>query len=339
LINFSSINRILFIRLSSLGDILLTTPLVRSLKNKYPQILIDFLLRDEYKDVYKNNPYINKIFAFSREVSSLPKDLLSTKYDLVVDLQNNFRSSGIRKKLNMKEVRIFNKRTLDKFLLVKFKINRLKNAEQISVRYAKALDNFELDNDGLDIFTGSTKSLISGKERKYIGIAPGSRHFTKMWPKDYYINLANKLNDEDFTVVLFGGNDDKKICEEISKAVLGSIDLSNDDDLLSTAANMKECRAVVCNDSGLMHAACAVKVPVLAFLGSTVKEFGFTPYKNKNFKPGAYQPLVEILENNTLTCRPCSHIGRENCPKKHFKCMLEITPGFAFNKLIELINS
>jgi len=244
-------------------------------------------------------------------------------------LQNNFRSAGIRKKIKAKEVRIFNKRTLDKFLLVKFKINRLKNAELIPVRYAKALDNFELDNEGLDLFTGELKPSINGRGKNYIGLAPGSRHFTKMWPKDYFINLACSLNDKGYTIILFGGNDDKIICEEISLAVPVSINLSNDNDLLLTAVNMKECKAVVCNDSGLMHVACAMKIPVLVFLGSTVKEFGFSPFKNKNL----------ILENNTLSCRPCSHIGRESCPKKHFKCMLEITPGLAFNKLIELINS
>ena len=92
---------------------------------------------------------------------------------------------------------------------------------------------------------------------------------------------------------------------------------------------MKECKAIVCNDSGLMHTACAMKVPVLALFGSTIREFGFTPYNNKNL----------ILENKTLSCRPCTHIGRENCPKNHFKCMLELSPGDAYNKLIELINS
>jgi len=130
-----------------------------------------------------------------------------------------------------------------------------------------------------------------------------------------------------------------RICEEISKSIFNSVNLCNNNNLLLTAVNMKECNAIVCNDSGLMHTACAMKVPVLTFFGSTVREFGFTPYNSKNFKPAAYQPLAEILENKTLSCRPCTHIGRENCPKKHFKCMLELSPGDAYNKLIELINS
>jgi heptosyltransferase-2 len=72
-----------------------------------------------------------------------------------------------------------------------------------------------------------------------------------------------------------------------------------------------------------MHTATAVGIPVIAFYGSTVKEFGFTPYKAKNL----------ILENNYLSCRPCTHIGRSSCPKKHFKCMKDVSPQLAIEKL------
>jgi len=327
LTDFEKLNTILIIRLSSLGDILLTTPLVRSLKKKYPHLLIDFLLREEYSDVYKYNPYINKLYTFSRE-NQTSSDLTLIKYDLIVDLQNNFRSSGIRKSIKTDHLRIFNKKTFDKFLLVNFKINRLKNSEQVPVRYAQVLGNFELDDEGLDLFTGDRNSSIKKNEKRYLGFAPGSRHFTKMWPEDSYMNLGKKLNEGGYTIVLFGGKDDRDLCRKMSEQIPGSIDLSNNNDLLQTAVNMNECLAVVCNDSGLMHTACAMKVPVLVFYGSTVKEFGFTPFRNKNL----------LLENYTLPCRPCTHIGKENCPKKHFKCMLELTPDSAFAKLKELIH-
>ena len=339
MIDFNNINKILIVRLSSLGDILLSTPLVRSIKKKFPHVTIDYLLREEYKDVLINNPYINRLFLFKRNENGAPEELTFNKYDLIIDLQNNLRSAAFRNKIKSDNVRIFDKRTFDKLLLVKFKINNLKEAKQIPVRYAESVDGFELDKEGLDLFTGNEKATINGRDKDYIGFAPGSRHFTKSWPEDYYISLGKKLSDEGKTVVLFGGKDDMQLCEEISKSIFNSIDLSNNNNLLLTAANMKECKAIVCNDSGLMHTACAMKVPVLAFFGSTVKEFGFTPYNSKNFQPVAYQPLAEILENKTLSCRPCTHIGRENCPKKHFKCMLELSPQDAYNKLIELINS
>lgn len=324
--NFKSINTALFIRLSSLGDILLTTPLIRSLKKKHPHIKIDFIIREEYQDLLKFNPYINNLLLFKRENNeSLLNHIKENDYNLIVDLQNNLRSRELKPATKTKK---FNKRSFDKFLLVNFKINRLENAQQIPVRYAQALDNFQLDDEGIDLFTGDIKPFISKNEKKYIGFAPGSRHFTKMWPKEYFIELGKKLNENGYSVVLFGGKDDKVVCNEIEVSLQNVINLRNENKILETAVNMKVCLGVVCNDSGLLHTACAVKTPVLSIFGSTVKEFGFTPFRNKNL----------ILENNNLSCRPCSHIGKDKCPKKHFKCMTELTPDIAYRKLIELIS-
>ncbi len=329
--NLKEFRKILIIRLSSLGDIILTTPLIRSLKNQYPQLQIDFLIRPQYKDVLINNPYINNIIYY--ESDNVEKKLLERKlsehnHELVIDLQNNFRSAAISSNLKVLKVK-FNKKTFEKFLLVKFKINKLRNSKQIPIRYAETINGFQLDDKGLDLFTNKNSSAVLNSEEKYIGFCPGSRHFTKMWPEEYYIQLGNLLKIHGYKIVLLGGSNDNQVCTKISKSIPYSINLCNDDDILQTAADMKKCEAVVCNDSGLMHAACAVKIPVLAFFGSTVKEFGFSPYKNRN----------SILENNSVSCRPCSHIGRESCPKSHFKCMLELKPQQAFEKLILLLNS
>ncbi len=325
------LNKILIIRLSSLGDIILTTPLLRSLKKQYPHLQIDFLLRSQYKDILSHNPHISQIFYYENDESEkklLVKGLAVQKYDLIVDLQNNLRSVSIATKLKAPKV-TFDKKTFHKMLLVKFKINNLKNALQIPARYAKTISGLNLDDEGLDIFTNEKPSNEFKANEKYVGFCPGSRHYTKMWPEEYYIQLGNLLNEKSYRTVLFGGKSDLDVCYKISTSIPGSINLSNDDNIIQTAADMKKCEAIVCNDSGLMHVACAVKVPVLAIFGSTVKEFGFTPYKNRN----------SILENNSLSCRPCSHIGRESCPKGHFKCMLELKPGQAFEKLMLLINS
>jgi len=117
------------------------------------------------------------------------------------------------------------------------------------------------------------------------------------------------------------------LCKNISGQINNSLNLCNEDDLLQTAANMKMCRLIFCNDSGLMHLAAAVKIPLIAIFGSTVKEFGFFPYRSKSI----------VLENKNLKCRPCTHIGRKSCPKKHFKCLKEITPESAFSKLKNLV--
>ena len=315
--------------MSSLGDILLSTPLVRSVKKNYPWINISFLLKDQYKDLLSSNPYISNLYSYKTDLNTKQNielnKLKSVKFDIVIDLQNNLRSRDLTFRLNTRVLR-FRKKTFSKFLLVNFKINRLKNSPPIPVRYAQTLKNFGLDEEGLDLFKpGGILPELTGK--KYIGLAPGSRHYTKMWPEKYFKDLGKFLLKSGYSIVLFGGKDDKETCSLISNEIDGSVNLCNDDDIISTAVNMEKCIALICNDSGMMHVACALKVPVLAVFGSTVEEFGFVPYKNNSI----------ILQNEGLSCRPCTHIGRQSCPKKHFKCMEEVTPLIAFNKLKSLL--
>jgi heptosyltransferase-2 len=321
--------KILIIRLSSLGDILLTTPFIRSIKNQFPEIKIDYLLREEYSDLLKLNPYLNKVFTFSRienDNFEKLKEIKNSKYDLVIDLQNNLRSKKLVSKIKTQSVR-FSKNSWNKFLLVNFKINHLKDSPQIPVRYSQAISGFKLDEKGLDLFTDKTASVELVQIENLIGFCPGARHFTKRWPIEYFIELGKKLNLKGYNIVLFGGKIDKEICAAVANEIPGAINLSNNDDILQTTADMKFCKVIVCNDSGLMHAASAVGTRVVAIFGSSVKEFGFTPYNCTNL----------ILENNLLTCRPCSHIGRSSCPKKHFDCMQLIKPQFVFEKVISFI--
>ena len=321
----SKLNRILIIRLSSLGDILLTTPFIRAIKTQFPNIKIDMLIREEYADVLKQNPFIDNKFLLKKNDKSnidLIERLRINNYELVIDLQNNLRSKKVVSLLKIKCVK-FDKRSFDKFLLVNFKINKLREAPQIPIRYSNTIQNLKLDEQGLDLFTDkSANTELSGKNN-LIGFCPGARHFTKRWPKEYFVELGNRLKQNGYRIVLFGGKIDKEICAELVDKISGAINLSNNDELLQTAADMKLCKAVVCNDSGLMHTASATGTKVLAIFGSTVKEFGFAPYNCRNL----------ILENNLLTCRPCSHIGRSDCPKKHFDCMKSIEPEFVFEKL------
>jgi len=325
----SKFNNILIIRLSSLGDILLTTPFVRAIKTQFPNIKIDMLIREEYYDVIKLNPYLTGKLLFKKDGNNdkeLMEQLKNNGYELVIDLQNNIRSNKIVSSLKIQNVK-FDKRSLDKFLLVNLKINKLKEAPQIPIRYSNTIQNLKLDIQGLDLFTDKSPNPEIAGKTNLIGFCPGARHFTKRWPKEYFVELGNKLIQNDFTLVLFGGKIDKEICAELSVDISGAINLSNDDDLLQTAADMRLCKTVICNDSGLMHTASSVDTKVITIFGSTVKEFGFAPYNCTNL----------ILENNSLNCRPCSHIGRSDCPKRHFDCMKSIKPEFVFEQLSSII--
>lgn len=318
-VQLESLRRILIIRLSSLGDILLTTPLIRTIKNRFPKIEIDFLLKSEYQDVLKNNPHLNKIFLYSNNYNNAVVEEIENsnnpKYDLIIDLQNNIRSRRITSKLKIRTVR-FKKYTFRKFILVQTKINLMKNLPLIPERYAKTI-GIDLDKSGVEIFSDKIPSdKISGLN-KIVGICPGAKHFTKRYPIEYQIQLCKQLVENNFNVVLFGGKIDEGICSEISSKVPEVINLQNNDDILQTVSDMKMCDIIICNDSGLMHVASSLDKKLIAIFGSTVKEFGFMPYNCSN---------SIIVENENLGCRPCSHIGRRSCPKTHFNCMKKIKP-------------
>ncbi|QQS35140.1 MAG: glycosyltransferase family 9 protein [Ignavibacteriales bacterium] len=317
--------------MSSLGDVLLTTPLLRSLKKQNPEIQIDFIVKKQFADALRFNPHVSNLFEYDstqeKNNFGLP-DFSNTKYDLVIDLQNNLRSLKIRRQVNAPLVK-FHKPNLAKFLLVNFKINLLKEKTPITARYSNSIEGLELDEKGLELHTNNQPDIRLQNGTNYVGFCPGAKHFTKQWLKEYFVELGNLLTKENYTVLLFGGKDDRKLCKEISNEINSSIDLSNDDELLQTAADMKICKMIVCNDSGLMHTACAVGIPVTVIFGSTVQEFGFAPYNTPNL----------ILENKSLFCRPCSHIGRESCPKEHFKCMKEIVPQQALREILQFIKS
>jgi lipopolysaccharide heptosyltransferase II len=322
-----SAKKILIIRLSSLGDILLTTPLIRYIKHKNPDTEIDFVLRENYEDLLKLNQNVRKIYKYNEAgyiIQDITNSIISEEYDLIIDLQNNFRSRGITGIAKAPVVK-FNKRDLDKFLFVKFKLNRLKDLPPVPVRYSKTIEDLELDSEGLDLITDKIPDERLQSGSNWVGLCPGAKHFTKRWPIENYISLAKLLNENGFNVVLFGGTMDSETCSQIAKET-GTLNLCNENDILQTAADMRLCKTIYTNDSGLMHVATAVKVPVVAIFGSTVKEFGFFPYNAKSI----------VIENKNLSCRPCTHIGRASCPKKHFRCMKEITPKIAFEKLNEL---
>jgi heptosyltransferase-2 len=302
--------------------VLLTTPIIRALKLKFPKAEIHFAVKQEFADVYSSNPNISKLILFDKDRADEIKTLLEhEKYDLVIDLQNNRRSRKLTRGTTG-NLLMFVKPTAAKLLLVYFKINLLKEKKSIVYRYSKTAE-VKLDGKGLDLFLpeGTESSLEKGKQ--YIGFAPGAKHSTKRWLPEYFVELGNELTKRGFQIVLFGGKSEKQLCYEISKQITGSINLQNDDKLFQIAADMKLCKLIVTNDSGLMHTAASVGVPVAAIFGSTVGEFGFSPYGVQNL----------ILENNSLFCRPCSHIGKSTCPKKHFKCMKNVTPQNVLNHL------
>jgi heptosyltransferase-2 len=335
-------HKILIIRLSSIGDIVLATPLVRVLRKKFQDSQIDFIVKKEFSELLRYNPHITNLIELDtskgfKELLRLKHQILKEKYDLIIDIHNNFRSVFLRTFSGAKVVKI-NKRVFKRFLLIKFKINLYKNAIPVAERYIETVTRFSIknDNQGLDIFVPAeiinvAKNKINfSSENFYIAIAPSAKHETKRWPAERFAQLADKLIEKfNAKIILLGGIEDREICARVKSTMHGEpINLCGETTLLESAGVLSLCKLLVTNDSGLMHIGSAVKTKVVAIFGSTVKEFGFFPYGTKS-----------IVVEKPISCRPCSHIGRSKCPKGHFNCMLSIQVDDVFKACEKIISS
>ena len=330
-------NKTLVIRLSSIGDVVLASPLIRVFRKQFPSAQIDFVVRKEYAELVRFNPNISTTIEFDadggfKELQLLKENIRQERYDLILDIHNSLRSRYLRFFSGAKKVVVIDKRIIARTMLVRFKKNFYRNIVSIADRYIETVKDYGVENDnrGLEIFiTDKIRSNVSEKLasfnlhrfEKVIGFCPSAKHETKRWPAERFIDtgvqIAKKLNAK---ILLFGGIADGSLCQTIVHSinqVTGmerASDLSGQFSLLETASAMEYCDIVLTNDSGLMHIAAAMKKKVIAIFGSTVREFGFFPVGTESV----------IVERNGLYCRPCSHIGRDSCPEKHFRCMKEI---------------
>ncbi len=310
---------ILIIRLSSLGDIILTTPLVQELRKKYPDAKIDFLVRKEYADIALQFPWVSEVIILDtskgkEEIRKINQELQNRKYDHVLDLHNNIRSKLLRKNLGSK-LHVINKRIFKRWLLVKSKINLLKNSPDIIGRYFETAKELNVLDTGIGTTLGIEKHSSGIKKA---AICPGAKHWNKRWLPEYYAEVAKDLITKGYQIEFFGSADEKEYVSKIASQLPQGkvVNLCGEISLLDLPQRMAECSLGITNDSGLMHVANAAGVPTISIFGPTVREFGFYP-RAKN---------AIILENKGLDCRPCTTIGLDHCPKGHFRCMKEITP-------------
>ena len=335
--HLKKIRKILIIRMSSIGDIILTSPFIRQLRENFPTAQIDFLIRSEYADLVKYNPYISHILQYDIQTGyqglrELKNFLKKQGYNVVVDLHRNFRSFYLCRFSPKPILLKINKNRIIRFLRVKFNINLYKRFHDYNISVAEKYlnagsDLLTIKNDlKLELYLPQ-KIADKGKQlwRKLEGegfqlvMAPGARHFTKRWPPELYSELIVKLNQTfGWRTLMVGSDEEAPLMQEIRKKTgEGVSEISAGYfSLLETAAIIKSVPLFISNDSGLMHIAAAFEIPQIAIFGSTTQELGFFPIN----------PNAVIIENQNLKCRPCTHIGRKSCPKKHFKCMVEITP-------------
>ena len=322
--------RILVIRFSSIGDIVLSTPVIRCLKQQLKDVEIHFLTKKTFKPVLENNPNIDKIFTIEYKIDEVITALRKESYFYIIDLHKNFRSIGVILKLK-RPSSSFCKINVKKWLIVNLKINKLP-AIHIVDRYFQAVEKLGVKNDGngLDYFIPKKdevdlKSLPQLFQNGYIGWVIGGKHNTKMYPEEKIIEVCQAINK---SVVLLGGNEDSEAGERIVKAVGDRIyNACGKFNINQSASFVKQADEIITNDTGLMHIAAAFRKEIISLWGNTIPEFGMYPYM-----PGD-ENKSHILEVKNLSCRPCSKLGYTACPKKHFECMKRIN----VEELIRLI--
>lgn len=311
--------KFLIIRFSSIGDIVLTTPVVRCLKQQVKESEIHYLTKKNFTPIIAENPYIDRIHILEESLWKVIGELKKEKFDYIIDLHRNIRTFLVKLSLNTITFS-FNKLNLKKWLLVNIKRDRLPR-KHIVDRYLETLKLFSISNDGngLDYFLPDSAhfdmdEVVNTHSKKIVTIVAGGGHFTKQIPGEKLTELIQAL---DFNIMLIGGKEDIPKAELILSQ-LGMKKVNNLVGKLSLAESallIKQSDIIVTPDTGMMHIAAAFKKPVISLWGNTVPEFGMYPYL-----PGKGSAIFEI---KGLSCRPCSKIGFSKCPKNHFRCMQE----------------
>lgn len=314
--------KILVIRFSSIGDIVLTTPILRCIKKQLPEAQIHYLTKYEFSDVIYNNPYVSSFYFLQNNVSQVVEQLKRVGFDYVIDLHHNFRSWNVKRRLSGRKYS-FNKLNIEKWLMTNFKINRLPDSHIVD-RYFETVKPLGVINDGegLDYFIGPhdeldiAKALPASFGNGYIGFIIGAKHQTKQLPASKIISICKQIKQP---VVLFGGWEDKQRGQQIADAAgIHVINTCGKYSMGQSACLVKQAQLIITHDTGLMHIAAAFRKKIISVWGNTIPEFGMYPYLPKNSEP------FSIVEVKNLYCRPCSKLGYTQCPKKHFRCMNEI---------------
>ena len=324
--------KILLIRFSSIGDIVLTTPVIRCLKTQLPEVELHVLTKSVYQPLCAVNPYVNKVMEFNGNWQEMLALLREEHYDFVVDLHKNWRSFRVRWALRRPSAS-FPKLDFRKFLYTKLKIGRLPKVHIVD-RYFKAVERLGVHNDGqgLDFFFAEGdemhyEDLPETFHNGFVAVVIGGQHATKILPVDMVVEVCERL---EAPVVLVGGPEDAARGEMIRQQAGKNVENSCGALTLGQSASLlKLADAVLANDTGMMHIAAALRKPVVSVWGNTVPEFGMYPYLPQGTTPAM------VVENKTLKCRPCDKLGYDRCPKGHFQCMRSLDVNQIADKINE----
>lgn len=309
--------KVLVLRFSSIGDIVLTSPVLRCIKQQLPGTELHFATKQVFADLVRHNPHVDRVHELGDDLRDLGRRLKAEGFDHVVDLHHNLRTARIKRALGVK-ASSFPKRNIEKWLLVNFKHDRMPR-EHVVDRYMHTVEELGVRNDGqgLELFIPASEQvpmdqLPPAHAAGYTVIAVGAAHATKRLPPHRLVELAGLIPGP---LVLVGGAEDQAVARAIASAVgARAFDATGRYSILGSASLIARARAVVAHDSGAMHIAAAFQRPLVSVWGNTVPAFGMGPYMPQH-------PERAYIAQVQLSCRPCSKIGHDRCPLGHFRCM------------------
>lgn len=298
----------------------LTTPVIRCIKQQ-TGAEVHYLIKPSFAHVIHENPYIDKIHRVSENLDDTIELLKSEGFDLVVDLQKNLKSIRISKALGIDSV-TFTKLNIKKWLAVNFKINTLPKGKHLVDRYFESLGALGIKDDGLglDYFIMpedeyDAQELVRGIQ--YQVLVLGATYFTKRIPLEKCKEIIERYGRH---TILVGGNDVSEIASSLAEQFpYKVINFCGKVGLGVSAGIIKHAQKVVTGDTGMMHIAAALQKEIIILWGNTIPEFGMYPYYGTKNSDKHIDLQVE-----GLSCRPCSKLGFDHCPKGHFKCMHDI---------------
>lgn len=311
--------KILIIRFSSIGDIVLTTPVIRCLKQQLGAE-IHFLTKKRFAQVVAPNPYVDQVHAIDKKVGEVLPALKLVDFDHIIDLHRNLRSLQVKLTLRTPS-HSFNKLNWEKWLMVRWKVNRLPKVHIVDRYLAAALPlGIKNDGQGLDYFIPKADevdpaTLLGGKQHPYVAFVIGAAHATKRLPTEKIVKICQQIQQP---VILLGGpgeqEEGQRIADQAGAQVVNTCGHLR---LHQSASVVRQAWKVISHDTGLMHVAAAFHKDIISIWGNTIPEFGMYPYYGEQTDRNITQ------EVKGLSCRPCSKIGYQACPKGHFKCMME----------------
>ncbi|MFH1825451.1 MAG: glycosyltransferase family 9 protein [Candidatus Firestonebacteria bacterium] len=303
------IKRILIIRLRYVGDLVLTTPLIRSLKTNFPESHLSYMAEPHYLQILKENPYIDELIPCEKKTfMSFMKTLLrvrSKKFDLAIDLFGNPRSALIS------YISGANIRVGFDFRFRKYAYNRVVGEDVKDDSKKDALDVYEqvLNTIGVRTLNRKTEIFLSKEEEKraniflkskglevkndIIGINPGGQP-ARRWPKEKFAELGDRIIRDGKTVLLFSGPNEKELSKDIYNLMKRKPILADELNLRELAAVINTCKLFVTNNTGAFHISVALGIPTIAIFRAKENETWF-PYKDDKF----------VFISKDVECWPC----------------------------------